>query len=284
MSNENWMPIPVAPGYSVSDLGRIRSEARETPRKNGGVYPVKEKIIKTPPGTDGYPRFNASVNGVVIELRVHQCVMLAFDGPPPEGQEVRHKNGIRSDCRRENLEYGTRSQNIDDAKRHGTFPVLERRPGAKLTKEKVIEIVKSDDTAAAIADRFGISIVAVQQIRNGTTWASVTEGLRKADYRKRGEGLGNAKLTEDLVRWIYSAPGSKRVIARKAGVNGKTVFSIKNGLTWQHVTGHQINGRHPTPVPGPDTVVGGATDGGPVTQDDLDNLAAGVVVPAEDGL
>lgn len=56
-----------------------------------------------------------------IHRSIHSMVAEAFIGPCPSGQEVRHKNGKRDDPRASNLEYGTRSDNVRDAIKHGTF-------------------------------------------------------------------------------------------------------------------------------------------------------------------
>src|SRR5215472_1386046 len=51
--------------------------------------------------------------------KVHALVMLAFVGPRPAGLDTRHLNGIPSDNRLVNLEYATKSRNIQDVKWHG---------------------------------------------------------------------------------------------------------------------------------------------------------------------
>lgn len=53
-------------------------------------------------------------------MKVHRAVALAFLGEPPPGQEVRHKDGDPGNAELSNLEYGTRSENMRDAVRHGT--------------------------------------------------------------------------------------------------------------------------------------------------------------------
>ena len=53
---------------------------------------------------------------------IHQIVLEAFCGPCPDGMEVLHGNGIRTDNRLSNLRYGTRSENNADSIRHGTHP------------------------------------------------------------------------------------------------------------------------------------------------------------------
>jgi hypothetical protein len=52
----------------------------------------------------------------------------------------------------------------------------------------------------------------------------------------RGERSPSAKLTEDQVREIRSAPeGQGRTLARKFGISNTQVSKIKNGHAWQHV-------------------------------------------------
>jgi hypothetical protein len=51
---------------------------------------------------------------------VHSLVILAFVGPRPDGEQVRHLNGNPADNRLTNLAYGTQSQNQQDSLRHGT--------------------------------------------------------------------------------------------------------------------------------------------------------------------
>lgn len=54
---------------------------------------------------------------------VHSLVAAAFIGPCPQGQEVRHKDGTRTNNTADNLEYGTRTDNLRDAIRHGTWKI-----------------------------------------------------------------------------------------------------------------------------------------------------------------
>lgn len=107
---ELWRRIPQHPRYEVSNYGRVRSLAR-----NGLCY-LKPEIA------NGYPR--VALGRKHRHKYVHRLVALAFLGSCPAGQEVRHKNGIRTDVRADNLEYGTRADNVRDAIAHGTFTQL----------------------------------------------------------------------------------------------------------------------------------------------------------------
>lgn len=55
-SGEKWLPVVGYEGlYSVSDLGRVRSEARVILRKDGRQQPIPERIKKSPVDGRGYP-------------------------------------------------------------------------------------------------------------------------------------------------------------------------------------------------------------------------------------
>lgn len=168
---------------------------------------------------------------------VHQIVLLAFVGPPPERHEVRHLDGDSLNNRLDNLTYGTRAQNIADAKRHGTFPMGADRPGAKLTPQKAIEIAKSTEPSGVIAERYGVGTGAVQDIRSGKTWADATEGHRLESYKMAGTRAPWAKLTEEQVLEIYNSSLPQRVLAKMFSVSPRLIWSIRNGKTWQSVTG-----------------------------------------------
>jgi hypothetical protein len=57
---------------------------------------------------------------------VHSLVLEAFVGPA-FGRDVRHKDGSKTNNALINLEYGTRTENILDAVRHGTWLSEKRR-------------------------------------------------------------------------------------------------------------------------------------------------------------
>lgn len=113
--------MPSAPDYEVSDFGRVRGrEGRQIwagPR--AGFRNASEKLLRPGIGSNGYP---SVVLGREIGTRtVHSLVAETFIGPCPSGMEVRHIDGNRTNPRLENLCYGTRAENMQDAREHGTF-------------------------------------------------------------------------------------------------------------------------------------------------------------------
>lgn len=73
----------------------------------------------------------------------------------------------------------------------------------------------------------------------GTTAENMADMAQKGRNRQpRGEAHNKAKLTVAQVREIYTADGNGPEISRRFGIDKSTVYSIKSGVTWAHVTGH----------------------------------------------
>lgn len=101
-------------------------------------------------------------------------------GDKPEGLEINHKDGVRTNNYVENLEYVPASANIQHAIKMGLLPCGEDRKDAKLTKAKVIEIRRESAngvTYKELAVRFGVSVSTVRKAALGISWRVVREGL-----------------------------------------------------------------------------------------------------------
>ena len=100
--------IPGFPDYKATSDGDIVSFKGKTPRT-------------LRPTSDGrYLQVTLRRDGKSFARRVHILVALAYHGPCPEGEEVRHGSGGKTDNRPENLSYGTHSANQLDQIEHGT--------------------------------------------------------------------------------------------------------------------------------------------------------------------
>lgn len=111
---EQWRPVVGYEGlYEVSDRGRVRSYLR---RPDG-------QLLNTSPRGRGQGHLGGtltSADGSKRGFFVHQEVAKAFLGPAPfEDAIVRHLNDIPTDNRVENLAWGTRLENQQDAVRNG---------------------------------------------------------------------------------------------------------------------------------------------------------------------
>ncbi|ATN88920.1 HNH endonuclease [Mycobacterium phage ThreeRngTarjay] len=125
MLTERWMPIPGLPGYEASSLGRVRSLPRRITQVRYGkshAITAKGRVLK-PRMINGYlvvqPR---RPDHSIWSAGVHRLVLMAFSGVHHPTLDCRHLNGDRMDNRPENLEWGTRLDNLEDQKLHGTHP------------------------------------------------------------------------------------------------------------------------------------------------------------------
>ena len=167
---EEWKAIPGYEGfYSVSNLGRVRAEQRQVPGKMSSIRTLPQKLM-TPTNNDGYLQIRLSRNKSSICRKVHALVMMAFVGKRPDGMEVAHKNGIRSDNRLENLRYDTKLGNCSDKKIHGTQPRGTQIRRSKLTEEQVNAIRFDKRSCRKIGLEYGVHHKSVAAIKNGTSW------------------------------------------------------------------------------------------------------------------
>lgn len=118
---EGWRPVVDFEGlYEVSDAGRVRrtgKAARHGKGRGGGarlghvLAPLKNR--------QGYRAVQLWRGGEGAMRLVHVLVATAFLGPPPDRQEVNHRDGDKTNNALANLEYVTRSENARHAYRTG---------------------------------------------------------------------------------------------------------------------------------------------------------------------
>ena len=118
---EVWKPVPGYEGhYSVSNLGRVRSESRTITLKNGRSRRWPESILKPFKNSDGYLRVELWKNNKQQTRFVHRLVLEAFVVEAPPGTQACHWNDTPEDNRLENLRWGTKSENTLDSVRNGS--------------------------------------------------------------------------------------------------------------------------------------------------------------------
>ena len=176
---ETWKPIPgMESFYEASSLGRIRSISREVNTGNGFTRTAKGKVLAPQICGHRYYRVTIAMCGTKIGHAVHRLVAKAFIANPGNLPEVNHKNGNRLDNRAENLEWCTRSSNINHAIGAGLKPPgLGSRHGmSKLTEALVLEIrsaLCSGEPGYVLAERYGVTKSTISSIKTGATWGHV---------------------------------------------------------------------------------------------------------------
>lgn len=118
--HETWIPVPSWEGlYEVSDQGEVRSLPRTAPGSFAGVRRLPGKVLRPVKDPSEHVAVTLTEGDRRERHSVHRLVMRTFVGPCPEGMEVLHNNGDPTDNRLSNLRYGTRSDNLYDAVKHG---------------------------------------------------------------------------------------------------------------------------------------------------------------------
>src|SRR5581483_4863341 len=156
--DEVWKEIPDLPGYLASSMGRIRRKGR----------PIRKPVINR----KGYV-----VLGVTgKQFRAHRLICRTFHGPAPEGCEVGHLNGNRTDNRAENLKWVTPKENQAHRAIHGTELKGTKQPSANFTRaqlEDILErVVRRSETIASVARSYGVSRPSISLFMNGITYCS----------------------------------------------------------------------------------------------------------------
>jgi DNA-binding CsgD family transcriptional regulator len=90
--------------------------------------------------------------------------------------ECRHLDGDPTNNNVSNLQWGTRKDNVADAKRHGTIRIGERAFGSVLTAKRVIAARKMYANGTALNDiarEFGISYATLSSAILGKSWKHI---------------------------------------------------------------------------------------------------------------
>lgn len=172
-AHEIWLPVVGLEGvFSVSNLGRVRSEKRTCRSSRGNTRTVNQKILSPyVHKTRGYLGVTLQHNGVLRTSDVHLLVAKAFLGPCPAGFQCAHNDGDRTNCRADNLRWDSCANNNADKRKHGTRQVGERHGHAKLTEKQVLEVLADNRTQTEIAMAYGVSQSNISRIKSRDVWS-----------------------------------------------------------------------------------------------------------------
>lgn len=138
MANEIFKPIPDFENYQVSDFGRVK--AIERIKKNQySSFIVDERILKPAKDKGGY--LYVYLNGNKFSY-IHRLVAITFLDNPENKEQVNHIDGVKKNNFLNNLEWTTKSENVQHAYDIGLKTAIkgEDNKSAKLTEIEVLQI------------------------------------------------------------------------------------------------------------------------------------------------
>lgn len=169
--SKKWLPlIGFERHYLISTDGRIISIARKSnhSRHVGVICSRKQRELKFAILNTGYVMAALTIDGITIRKSVHRLVAKTFIPNPENKPCVNHKNGIKSDNRKVNLEWATYKENTNHAYKAGllkpSFGMLGKT-GTKNKKSKKVnqidiktgEIIKTWDSLHCVTREKGWS-------------------------------------------------------------------------------------------------------------------------------
>lgn len=119
---QQWKPVPRYEGvYDVSDHGMVWSCERYVRSSGNALRRAGGRLLTlTTQKISGYQVINLCIDAYQRTYYVHDLVLRAFIGPPPEGMEGCHWDNVPANNHLANLRWDTPSANGYDKVRHGT--------------------------------------------------------------------------------------------------------------------------------------------------------------------
>lgn len=179
-----YRDVPGFPGYRVGDDGSVWScwmlQVRR-PSRMGSIW-MRMKASRQP---SGHLSLRLCRNGERYKFLLHRLVLETFVGPCPEGMEGCHSpDNNPTNCRLENLRWGTHTDNMQDRVLHGTSSRGQKNAFAKLTDEQVKLLRerygKGGVTMSVMASELGVSKTTVRMAIRGLTWGHVAQPSKAA--------------------------------------------------------------------------------------------------------
>ena len=173
---EEWRSVVGYEGiYDVSSHGRVRRVVPHGPNKTTGG--IMAHVV----GKRGYPVVQLWGANKERKIRtVHQLMAESFFGPRPEGFEIDHKDGVKTNNLLPNLEYVSKRENLRRRDALGLGHRGERTGNSVLKDSDISEIfrLRSEGLSySQIAAKIGSCPATIFNVVKGKTWTHVSGSL-----------------------------------------------------------------------------------------------------------
>lgn len=138
-------------------------------RPDGAFEAIREASYK------GYRKAEFQIDGKKVGLYMQEIVFVKFHGPVPTGCTINHKNHVRSDNRKDNLEPQTPKQQCE-----GTAPKNKR---SKEVIAKIIQEYRDGKSTKQLAQEYGYGCDSrISALTRTHIPADERQALRKAHH------------------------------------------------------------------------------------------------------
>ena len=166
-------------GYVTTNISGNVYRHRVGSGKVGVTVATKKPIKCGYLNKNGYIRHNISINSHKSYFFGHHIVWINFNGFIPEGLQVNHKDGNKSNNKLSNLELVTYKENAEHAVNNGLYITGEAHHKTKLTYVQVKEIRskyiknKKGYNTISLAKEYGVCRSTMWSVVNNVTWKDV---------------------------------------------------------------------------------------------------------------
>jgi hypothetical protein len=199
---------PAAPNSGVFHRTRHKREARDF-LENVVIPYADDDCLVWPYAKDGTGRACIKIEERTVAVHRYVCAKVYGEPPTPE-HEAAHSCGMGhlACVNPRHIRWATKEENEADKQTHGTAIHGEKNHQAKLTEAQVAEIRDSQGrvTAREAADRYGVSISTVYDIRQGKTWT-----LGQVDLMAAMAGSDLIALKREAIAKFLAAATDKTV-------------------------------------------------------------------------
>lgn len=188
-NKEEWIKIPqlyfpnLVPRYWISTFGRLYNEETKTLLPQNKMYNKDKYITISLSNIDGSHQY----------FQIHRLMMMIFNPIPNyELYDVNHKDGIKYHNWIWNLEWVTKSENIQHALKNNLFNLGETRDNTKLTNDQarlICEKISQGKSPKQISTEMNLLNCnidkIVMNIINGFSWKHISKDYDFSNAYKR---------------------------------------------------------------------------------------------------
>lgn len=218
LPGEVWKVIPDYEDYQVSNFGRVKSFKNE-----------KQRILKSGTNTMGYLFVCLCKGGKPKNFFVHRLVALCFIPNPENKPEINHIDGHPLNNHVSNLEWCTRSENVQHALDTGLIPQGEDNLKALLSNEQVHYIRENPKglTGRQLAQKFDVDKRTISLIQLGKIYKAVGGTFRKAQSQKYTPRIPDEIRSQIRAEYVKNSRKFGSVaLGKKYGVDSSTILDI----------------------------------------------------------